>query len=237
MTESISLKGLRGQAVRAFLQDGLVELLLGMAFGWWAAVLLAYVFLDFEALVVCWLPWLFLMVGLPAARRRLVYPRMGRVEVVSARAWTVVAVLGGMVVVGLAAMDLLGAVVPAAPHYEAVPATNPAFDVVRSNLSALAGIVLAGVLAFVAYRYAIYRFFAFALISLIGGVFLAMLDMDGWPTTPLRWALYCAVMGIVIITSGAIRVFRFRREHPVLPEGGEKEGPKATGAPEGEGSR
>lgn len=220
MTETISLEELRGQAVRAFLQNGLVELLVGMAFGWWAAVLLAYVFLDFGALVVCWLPWLFLMVGLPDARRRLVYPRTGRVEVVSARAWTVVAVLGGMVVVGMAAMDLLGAVVPGAPHHQVPAVTSPIFYVVRSSLSALVGIVLAGVLAFVAYRYAINRFFAFALISLTGGVFLAMLDPDGWPTTPLRWAFYCAVMGIVFITSGAIRVLRFRREHPELIEEG-----------------
>ncbi len=41
MSQNINLKEFRGEAVRAYLQDGLVELLAGITFAWWAGVFFA----------------------------------------------------------------------------------------------------------------------------------------------------------------------------------------------------
>ncbi len=219
MAQNINLKEFRGEAVRAYLQDGLVELLAGITFAWWAGVFFAYVFLDFGATVVCWLPWLFIMVGLPAAKRRFVYPRIGRVEVVSAGAWKMVAVLGGLVVVVLAVADLLGVVVLVAPQDQVPAVLRPILDAIWSNLSAIMGIVLAGVFVLVAFRHGVSRFYLFALVSLTSGVAFAMLESGRWPTTPLRWALYFAVMGIVLMASGVVLFVRFLRDYPLPAEG------------------
>ena len=219
MSQNINLKEFRGEAVRAYLQDGLVELSAGIVFAWWAAAFFADLFFDSKMTGFCWLPWILITFTLPAAKKRFTYPRIGRVEVVFQRERKLMVLLVAGVI-ALAGTLLLGIVVFMAPQDQVRPLLRPILDAVWSNLSAIMGIVLAGILLFLAVWYRVTRYYAFALISLISGFAFLLIDFDQWATDPaMSWASYFAVMGVVLMLSGLILFIRLLRERP-LPAGG-----------------
>jgi hypothetical protein len=224
MLDHVNLKEFRGEAVRAYLQDGLVELSAGIVFIWWAVSFLVHVFLDVQVTSFCWLPWIAITFTLPAVKKRFTYPRIGHVEVVFQKERILlVLLLAGLV--GIAAMFFLGIVVTVGSQDPASSLPRAMIDALFSNLSAVIGVGLAGVFLLIAYRYRIGRYYAFALVSIVSGLIFAMVTFDPWPRDPVHWSCYFSVMGIVLMVSGLVLFIRLLRKAPLQTGGtGELDG-------------
>ncbi len=206
MTQGIDLKEVRQRAFRSYVQDGLLEIWIGIWFALFLGGIVAGIFFDSSAvwivLIVIWL------ISFQQAKKRLTHPRIGQVSV---------QILSQGVRAGL--VVILALIILALVGVLALGFAEPSVQAIAENISALMGLFLAGLFGYMAFRFGITRYYAFAFVSLIAGFLVLGINFDPWTAeTEIRWAMYAAVMAVVLVPSGLVLLIRFLRDNPVLEE-------------------
>ena len=206
MKQGIDFKEVRQRAFRSYVQDGLLEIWIGVWFALFLGWVLASVLSDSGAVcivfIVLWVS------SFQQAKKRLTYPRIGQVsiEVISKEVGMGLAFVLMLMVFSLVGFLLLGF-------------AEPSVKAIAENISALMGLFLAGLFGYMAFRFGITRYYAFALLSLIAGFLVLWINFDPWTAeTEIRWGMYAAVMAVVLVPSGLVLLIRFLRDNPVLEE-------------------
>ncbi len=209
MTQGIDLKEVRQRAFRSYVQDGLLEIWIGIWFALFLGGIVAGIFFDSSAvwivLIVIWL------ISFQQAKKRLTHPRIGQVsvQILSQGVRAGLVVILALIILALVGVLALGF---------ADQARSP-IRAMGENLSAVMGLFLAGLFGYMAFRFGITRYYAFAILSLIAGFLVLGINFDPWMAeTEIRWAMYAAVMAVVLVPSGLVLLMRFLRENPVLEE-------------------
>jgi hypothetical protein len=206
MTLGIDFKEVRQRAFRSYVQDGLLEIWMGVWFALFLGWVLASVLSDSGAfwivLTVLWVS------SFQQAKKRVTYPRIGRVsiEVVSKEVGMGLVVMLILLLISVVLFLLLG--------YAGSPVRA-----VAENITVVMGLFLAGLFGYMAFRFGITRYYAYAILSLIAGFLALAISFE--PLTnelEIRWAIYAVIMAVVLVPSGLFLLIRFLRDNPVLQE-------------------
>ncbi|MBZ0292629.1 MAG: hypothetical protein K8L99_08730 [Anaerolineae bacterium] len=216
-TRDLDLGEIRRRAYRAVTQDGLLELLMGIGFAAAATFVALDVFLDVPLFFLIGVPASLLPLMIAPLRRRFTHPRIGYVEMVSEE--------NKRLMRGMAAAVFLLGVLVLIIILLALALQEPFLPVVAiyENFAAVLGLLLGIAFLYMAVSYAIIRFYAFGLLSIVGGLVAQTMDMNLLTPTDdpvAKWMLYFAVMAVVLLPSGAMIFERFLRNNPILEENG-----------------
>lgn len=151
------------------------------------------------------LPLLLLGPVFRAAQRTYIEPRLGYAELHNESPGRL---LGGIAIFGLVVLVILGLVLQILGGIN-----DPAQW--RQWSPALAGVLFAGGLVHAARRSGLLRYHLLSLISVAGGILIAVFLKSG---TYLGLRMYLLSMGILIFTSGLFLFTRFIRNHPIQEE-------------------
>lgn len=200
MEKHIDLKGIERNVVRDYMQDGLVEILLGAYF---ALIGLGLLVGSVAPFIV--FPMILFVPLLRALKKRLVYPRTGYVTFregePTAPPWFVL----GSLVVGLVALVAVliavGAIAQPGRWYRYMPI--------------LFGVCLAGIFLGLGVRVRLARFYVAAGLALIGGPACTLLTLPGKLD---HLGLFLAAWGAVVFIGGIAALIWFAHKYPIQPE-------------------
>ena len=200
MTKDINLKEIERKAYRDSLQDGLMELVMGVCLAAMSSRALSPAFIGMFVLA----PLLFRRV-LMAMRRRFTYPRIGYVKLVDEKPKEVLGGIATVMLIVIAAMAVAFVIFGDVRSFALWLKWFPAF----------VGVLLAGMFSSIAAKSGLIRHYAFALASVISGLVFSILRFE-----PLVTGLfiYFLVMGVLLILCGLVIFIRFLRRHPLPAE-------------------
>jgi hypothetical protein len=200
LPEEIDLKEIERKSYLSYHQDGLVDVFLGLAAVYIAAVFwfVPDVFFIFTAAIGM---WMFFYLG---AKKALTVPRLGYVEFSSQRQTKVMLILGYITLLNVISFVLA---------MYAWLIDSSFFLLIEANGLLVIGVIVASVFAVGGYGTGIQRFYIYGLVTLLafsaGQIFL------------IHFALPVLVLGVVMVSVGAILLARFLRKYP-KPTGGEE---------------
>jgi hypothetical protein len=189
MSDSIDLRELERKTLHTYLQDGLLDIILGVQ------LILLSLFLYNRSLffVVMWTP--LALGGLEVFRKRLIYPRVGYVKLPQPARLVIkvlIACLLGMAVcLGIA---VLGRLVLGLPLYGQL----------RGTCGFAAGVFITAVYCFLAYRFKAHRWFVYGM--LLVPVFMIANRLDE--------PALVAGLGAVVVMVGLVVLVGFLRRYP-----------------------
>jgi hypothetical protein len=196
--EKIDLARIELNILRDYLQDGLMDMLMGALFFFLGLTLAGGTPLVIFALAI---PFL-----LRPLKRRLVYPRTGFVELREGDPGPVPWFILGSLLLGLITLVLVliavGAIADPAQWYRWMPI--------------MFGICLAGIFLGLALKVGLVRYYILAFLALAAGPVFALLPLPGKLE---NLSLYLASVGAVVLAWGLIVFVRFLRQHPLPAEG------------------
>lgn len=195
MIEDINLKEIQRKVYMSFFQDGLWDIFLGLfLLGWGLAILTDIAYLP-------GITFIGLYFGIWGVKKRLTYPRIGyaRFSETSRRRITARVLILGVVVllVGVMVAVLWG--IDRRPQWLA------------DYFSLIFNGILAAVVCVVAYWARINRFYLYAVLIFLGGVFNLWLGV--------RWEFGFIGAGCVIVLIGVVVLIIFLRKYPKMVEG------------------
>ena len=198
--ESIDVDRIERDVYHEYCQDGLADLLIG------AFLLLIGLFLPTGSVApFIVLPFLFFAPALQVLKKRLVYPRIGYVELRAGDPQPLPGFILGSLILGLVAFGLLllsmGILAQPAQWYRWMPI--------------MFGIWLAGIFAGLAVRVRLARYAVVAAMALIGGPVCALLPLLGKLG---NLGLHFATVGGMLLAWGALALALFLRQPLLLPE-------------------
>jgi hypothetical protein len=196
MLKDADLKRIERSALRDMVRDGLIDMFIGLIL-FLEGGLLQHGSIAFTLPLVFFGPHL-----VAALKRRLVYPRIGYVEVAwsdSKRVGRWLLGLGlAVVAVTIAVLLISGDIRDAARWYHWMP--------VPFGMVAMIGF------AFTALKSRLVRFYFYAVLTGVGGAMFPFLPLTGKLET---LSLYLISLGLPILVCGAIVFVRFLRNNPV----------------------
>ena len=207
MTEqSIDLGAVRRRVFTTYFQDGLFEMAAGLAL----AAAGAMVFRDaFSGMV--YLPIMLFAMMLPAAKKRFVSPGVGYINLPSNRAkarLTILFLFTFLLGVLTFVLTLRSASTPSLQWF------RDGLGWVMDRFPTVAGLVLAVVFSYLAKRSGIARFYGFAALFAVGGLGVALLEME----MPDRSTLLFVTTGSLMFIFGLVTFVRFLGENPLPDE-------------------
>ena len=205
---SLDMRRAEQRVAQSFFGDGLFELLAGLMLACMGALVAIP-----EMGSMLYLPWLFLTVVFPAARKRYVLPRAGYVSAPGGRSRL-------RLTIGLAVLCLLGlAVFLLGFGDRQSPVPRAMFGVVGwlvEHAPLVAGLGMAVFFAHTGWRTGFLRLWAYAAVSLLGAIIFSLLSLR----LGLRTMGLLGMVGTVMFAWGLAVFVVFLRDHPVLPEQG-----------------
>lgn len=187
-------------AYRESMQSGLADMMMASFF------IVPAVVIDKPALTWLYmLPLLLLGPVYRAASRRYIEPRLGYVELQGEPPGRL---LRGIAIFGISAVVLLGLVLLVLGE-----AGDPSQW--RRWSPALAGVLFSGGLVYAGRRSGLLRYHLLALVSIAGGILLALLVQSG---SYLGLRVYLLAMGVLVFGNGLFLFRRFVRTHPIPEE-------------------
>ncbi len=194
MTGRIDLKQLERKAYISYHEDGLVDLFLGFAVVMFGLLVLTEMVIILAGSVFV---WLLLYI---AAKRAITVPRIGLVEFSSGRKSKLTTLMWTLVLIQIISVcvSLLAWMIP-------LVAT-----IIVLNHMVIIGFVGAGIFSIIAYMSDIQRFYVYGVFTL--GLFLGSYFLNIIFSMPLL------AVGILVVVSGLILLFRFVRRYPVSKE-------------------
>ena len=195
----MSRNALEEKLYRSRWEDGLLDVFIGLALlaigiSWLNHQMLAGAITP-ALLTACW----------PAARKRLVIPRMGAVTFGTKRRGRETSMLRTLALAGVAVF-ILGTLT-----YFFVARSGAQRDWQTVLIPALPGVLLAVPAFFAAQALGIQRFHLYGAALLVGCALLVVFETN--PGVPM------ALGGMVALASGTYLLLRFIRTHPVLSDG------------------
>jgi hypothetical protein len=196
MTEKINLKKIERKAYTSYHQDGLIDIFLG------------FFILTFGIMMFSDMPWLaaifsFTSISLYAAAKKIfTVPRIGYVKFVPSkikRMWT-------MAIIALSVLALLGAF---AFMETSIENSMPSWVILLAEYFPLVvGAIGAVVFSLVAYGFRIYRLYVYGILTIT--LFAVPHFLISFP-----FPYSVVLLGILILFSGAVLMFRFIRKYPL----------------------
>jgi hypothetical protein len=202
MVQEIDPKQVERDLFRDFLQDGLMEMLLG-AFFFFVGLLLRNHggLITFPILLIVFSPLL-----VQALKKRFTYPRTGYVAFRQGDPGPIPWFVLGSLVLGLVALVVVlvaaGVISDPGRWYRWMPI--------------FFGIWLAGMFLGLGLQVRLLRYYVVAGVALAGGPLAALLSLDG---KLANVGLFFAAVGAVLLACGVVAFVRFLRNHPIPAEG------------------
>ena len=194
--------------VKGYFQDGLVELTVGVAL----ALVGCTLFFPDSVFMLWYFPWMLGWLVLPQAKKQLIAPRGGVVEMPRSRPPAF------KVIIGLLTLTLGIGVVAAFTAQDRRPSwLQPILVAVTWSIEhfpLVVGAGLAAIFAGLGSRSATPRFYAYALLFLVSG---AIIDLS-IASARIGGLVLLIAVGTLILIVGASHLIAFRREHPLLNE-------------------
>lgn len=194
MVPDVNLKEIQRKVYMTFFQDGVWDIALGIFLLCWGLMMIA----DFFAVAGGVFVTFYFLVF--AFKRWLTYPRIGYVKMAEARKQQVRIVIAGAV------LFLLGLAVSAAFALGERP------DWLSEYFIFLLGCMFAAVISIIAFWWKVNRWYAYAVVLVIGVAF------HQWLGTPEEMSFI--VLGAIVIISGAGFLLHFLRKYPKVAEEG-----------------
>ena len=186
----------------SYIDDGILDLFAGMLALFAGLLFFADMF---------WMAGVYVAIFLPVVwsfKEKVTMPRLRPEELNPAVAQKSAKLLGVFLAAGLFLLVLGILVFLLIKPGEATPLTRNLLSVV---LSGLIGASILGGFLLVGHFYRAPRWYAYAALAFLLGV------LTWWLNIGLPWLIFA--LGAVITLSGAVCLWRFLRDHPVLPEG------------------
>jgi hypothetical protein len=206
MNEKASLREVEKRTYMFYHQDGLIDIFVGLYTLLFALGILLMTMTDFST-------WFVIPAILPAimgpiwisVKKRITMPRIGYVKFGSRGANKLMAIVLGLVAVGLGAFMMFGLGAFMGQGW-AMTLRN----LIIPNSMIIIGVSAAAILGLFAYTMGLKRLYAYGILTLalvLPGHFIAI---------PLGYSLL--IIGLVILVNGFVLLVQFIRKHP-LPQG------------------
>ena len=199
MSDNADIHELEQETYRYSMQDGLVEILVGLIF-----VTFAGVIEDFSWHYTFLLLIVFMIPLLEKLRRKVTYPRIGYVKVRQDEPSR-----PGMAVLFFVMAILV--VVPLA--WVLIPSDNPIYDILWRYSPIVFGVMMILPSFFLVEKTGDRRYYALGLLTVTTGLIVALLEFEFPRAGPV---LYLRGWGVAIILVGLTTFIRFIRKYPII---------------------